>query len=180
VSIQLTVPPTIRPFRGWADPALPDGFWVVHASVLGDASGGLQSINIRFSSAGQPNVSNLWNIEQMILGMSTPSAQRVRMDFGNMDIQPVGISTGALTKLVSLLLEDLGAAPASGALAKLKDDMPIFLGSAGKEVNGDVAWDVTNILNVSFNVFVQGYFWGPGAINAEGGPQRPATGLFGQ
>jgi len=180
VSIQLTVTPLIRPYRGWFDPALPDGFWVVHTSVLGDGSGGVMSVNIRFSSAAQPNVSTLWNLEQVAIAHTNPVAGVARVDFGNMDIHPVGSSTGSLLKLFGATLVDLGTSP--GEVATPLDETvitPIFMGAAGKEVNGDLAFDMDNVNSASMSIFCQGFFWGPDAINAEGGPQRPPSALFG-
>jgi len=180
VSIQLTVGPLIRPYAGYAAPGLPDGFWAVHASVLGDATGGLQSINIRFSASVQPSVSALWNLEQLIASHSNPSNSTIRIDFGNMDIFPVGSSTGALTKQAGAILNALPVFTATEALRiNQLIDKPIFLGAAGKAVNGDIAFDMDNVDATSFSIFAQGYFWGPGALNAEGGPQRPPNSLYG-
>lgn len=177
MTIQLTTPPTIRPFRAFADPALPDGYWVTHASVLGDATGGLMSVNIRFSSAAGPNVSTLWNLEQLMMHV-TGASQDVRIDFGDMDRQPIGDSTGALFKIYQVNLADLGTAAGGRAMALPSLIAPLFLGTADKGVNGDLAFDVDNEDGTSFMVLAQGYFWGPGAVNAPGGPQRPATGLY--
>jgi len=176
MSIQLTVPPTIRPFRGFEDPALPNGYWAVHASVLGDGSGGLMSVNIRFSSATEPNPSTLWNLEQLTVS-HTGTNTLFRMDLGNMDPFPIGPSTGALRKEYEEILSATISGRSTNTTAKI---LPIFLGAAGKAVNGDLAFDVTNVNATSLSVFAQGYFWGPEAINAPGGPQRPVTGLFGR
>lgn len=180
MAISLTVTPKIRPFRGFAQPELPDGFWAAHASVLGDGSGGLQSVNIRFSSATEPNVSTLWNLEQLLIFHQNNN--NVRVDFGNMDIFPPESSTGALSKLIHLTLVDFGTAPVGRGLplTDVSSSLPIFLGAAGKDVNGDLTFDIDNVTGVSFSVFAQGYFWGPASINAPGGPQRPLTGLYGR
>ena len=178
MSIQLTVTPVIRPFRGFAEPALPDGYWVVHQSVLGDASGGLMSINIRFSSAAQPNVSTMWSMEQLLFSATADGSRDVRIDFGNMDIFPVDNSTGARQKVSRGVSNDLGSISGSAINLTTGSASKLFLGAAGKDVNGDLAFDTDNVDATSFSVFVQGYFWGPAAINAPGGPQRPATGLY--
>lgn len=179
MSIQLTVPPAIRPFRAFAEPELPDGYWAVHAAVLGDASGGLMSINVRFSTGTEPNPSSLWNLEQLMLRHTAVTALNCRIDYGNMDVQPNNGSTGALNKVYQLFLIDMGAVDTGAAGSLLSNQLPLFLGAARKEVNSDLAFDVNNVNAASFVVMAQGYFWGPGAINAPGGPQRPARGLFG-
>jgi len=178
MSVQLTVTPFIRPFRGFAEPAFPDGYWVVHQSVLGDATGGLMSVNIRFSSAAQPNVSLLWSVEQLLLSTTADGSKDVRIDFGNMDIIPIELSTGARQKVARAQSSDMGNIAGGGMNLESGTNTKIFLGAAGKDVSGDLAFDADNIDASSLSVFVQGYFWGPAAINAPGGPQRPATGLY--
>lgn len=181
MSIQLTVPPRTRSYRSYADPSLPDGYWGVHASVLGDASGGLQSVNIRFSTATEPNPSTLWNLEQLLCA-ATANPLEVRVDFGNMDIElQAEESTGAFQKVYHIDLADLGVAATGRAMGlSVMAALPIFLGAARKEVNADLAFDTDNNDGSSFSIMAQGYFWGPGAINAPGGPQRPVTGLYGR
>ena len=178
MSISLNIPPTIRPFRGYEDPALPDGYWAAHAALLGDASGGLQSINIRISTAAQPSASLIWSMEQLAIHSAVGGGVNLRIDYGGFDVFPVGISTSALVKLLHVQLNDLGTA-AGGSGLKLEDSaVPVFLGSARKDVNVDLSFDVDNNDGLGFSVFVQGYFWGPGAVNAPGGPQRPVAGLY--
>lgn len=137
------------------------------------------SVNIRFSAATSPNVSTLWNLEQLMLN-TTNLSRTVRMDFGNMDRQPIGESTGALTKLYQLQLEDFGTAAPGAGLDLDSQLLPLFLGTADKGLSGDLAFDLDNVTATSFAVMAQGFFWGPGAVNAPGGPQRPATSLYGR
>ena len=136
------------------------------------------SVDIRFSATQLPNVSTLWNIEQLMM-THTGSSLRVRMDFGNMDLQPTGDSNGALLKLMEIDLDDMGTAAVGRSMNARSRMFPLFLGSASKGVNGDVSFDLDNEDGTSFSVMAQGFFWGPGAINAPGGPQRPATSLYG-
>jgi len=181
MSIAILTTPRIRPYRGFEDPALPDGFWVVHASVLGDGSGGLQEIVIRFSSALEPAPSAIWNVEQLVINHTGLAGTVTRIDFGNMDRQAAENSTGALQKLFAFRLLDFGASFAGSAIDfGEKLNLPLFLGSSGKQISGDLSFDAPNVTATSFSVNVQGYFWGPGAINAPGGPQRPANSLYGR
>ncbi len=179
MSIAITVTPTIRPFRGYADPALPDGYWTCHAALLTDASGGLVSINIRMSAAAQPNPSTLWSLDQLAIDHSVGGPLDIRMDFGGFDIQPPQGSTGSLVKTVSISLVDMGANAPGSSLPLENLRRPIFLGAARSDVNVDLSFDAENLVGNSFGVFAQGFFWGPGAINAPGGPQRPLTSLYG-
>lgn len=181
MSISILTTPRIRPYRGFEDPGLPDGFWVVHASVLGDGSGGLQEIVIRFSSALEPAVSTLWNLEQAVVSHNGLAGTVTRVDFGNMDFQAAENSTGGLVKVFALPLLDFGASfPGSAIDFENRLNLPLFLGSARKQVSGDLSFDAPNTTGTSFSVNVQGYFWGPGAINAPGGPQRPVNSLYGR
>ncbi len=177
MSVALTVPPLIRPFRGFPEPQLPDGYWVVHASALGDLSGGVLSVNIRFSAATEPNPSTLWNLEQLAITAPTGTVG-IRVDYGNMDFHPIGTSTGSLSKLFTLNTDRTEVSSAESPLINRRL-IPVFLGQARKDVSGDLSFDVDNADGVSLSVLAQGFFWGPGAINAPGGPQRPLTSLFG-
>lgn len=179
MSVVITIPPTIRPFRGYEEAALPDGYWAAHASVLGDGSAGLASINVRFSTVTEPNASTLWNLEQLLVSV-TSSVVSFRLDYGLMDQFPVGISTGVLTKLIQGELEDFGTVAGGRALNFKSLALPLFLGAGRKDTNSDLSIDVDNVNATSLTVFAQGFFWGPGAINAPGGPQRPATSLYGR
>jgi len=179
VTVTLTIAPIIRPFRGFEDPALPDGYWAAHGGLLGDASGGLQSINIRMSSSAQPNVSLLWSLEQLVMDQSGVPGRDLRIDYGGFDIQPLQGSNGSLTKLIQLRMLDLPGFSTAVAITKSDVGRPIFLGAARKDVNVDLAFDVVNTDGSSLSVFAQGFFWGPAAVNAPGGPQRPLTSIYG-
>jgi len=180
VTITITVAPIIRPFRGFADPALPDGYWGVNVGLLGDASGGLMSINIRMSASAQPSASLLWNIEQFIVDTSLNGPRDMRLDYGGFDIFPLQGSTGSVTKLMAVRLEDMGAGIGGGSTRMGSLGLPIFLGSPRKDVNVDLSLDTDNSNGANLSWFVQGFFWGPGAVNAPGGPQRPLTSLYGR
>jgi len=179
MSITLTIAPIIRPFRGYTDPALPDGYWAAHGGILGDASGGLMSINIRMSASAQPAVSLLWNLEQLVADSTPDTNVTFRLDFGGFDVQPLQGSTGSLTKLIQLNLASINNITGQ-AMPIEQTKVPIFLGAARKDVNVDLGFDKQNVDGSSFSVFAQGYFWGPAAINAPGGPQRPLTSLYGR
>lgn len=178
MTVALTIAPITRPFRAFADPALPDGYWAAHGALLGDASGGLMSINIRISTSAQPSVSLLWSLEQLAIehnaSLTIPS---VRLDYGGFDVQPLQGSTGSLTKLVQIQLVPMEVA--SNAIGFGSIQLPIFLGAARKDVNVDLSFDLDNLDASSFSVFAQGFFWGPGAVNAPGGPQRPLNSIYG-
>jgi len=180
MAISIQIGPIIRPFRGFTDAALPDGFWVAHGAVLGDVSGGLMSVNIRFSASAQPASSLLWSMDQLIVDHTSGSVRDFRIDFGGFDLQPIQGSTGSLTKIIHFQIEDLGSAVPGSAMSISDTIRHIFLGSPRKDVNVDLSFDTDNVDANSFSVFVQGFFWGPAAINAPGGPQRPLTSLYSQ
>jgi len=178
MTVTLTDSPTLRPFAAYADPGLPEGYWASHLSLLGDATGGLQSINIRMSASAQPNPSTIWSLEQLAIFHGTGGGLNIRMDYGGFDVFPVGSSSSTLLKLLQIALFDLGTASSGSAMNLVDTKVSTFLGSARKDVNVDLSFDSDNADGVGFSVFAQGYYWGPGAINAPGGPRRPVEGLY--
>jgi len=57
--------------------------------------------------------------------------------------------------------------------------LPIFMGQPNKGIvpSGPLVEKV-NLDADRMSVKMGGYYWGPGAINSNGGPKRPLTGLY--
>jgi len=179
MSITVALPPTLRPFRGFDNPAFPAGYWAIFASVLGDVSLGLMQVSIHFQEAGDPRPSLIYSLEEMMIFTTIGGAQSVRMNVFNMDDLPTGESTGSISTNYRFRLEDLGVLALGAALSDENSRLPIFLGSPIKNANNATAvFAIDNIDAASLAVKAQGYYWGPAAINAMGGPQRPDTGLY--
>lgn len=181
MAIILTVAPLIRPFRGFSDPALPAGYWAAKSSVLGDGSGSLQSLDIRFTPSTGGTNSLMYSLEQLMINVTRNTLPDCRLDLANFDPFPSQASTGAVTVFYAF---PLVVDPAnSGRLAMSPRDMtflPLFLGATIKDANAEIGVDVDNVTATSLAVFAQGFFWTPGAINAPGGPQRPPNSVYGR
>lgn len=177
MSVILNALIAIRPFRGYADPGLPNGTWHWRLSALGDASGGLLTVQARLQIAGSPSPSQLFSLDQLMVNSTTSSvAIDARLQVQNMDRVPNMGSTGFLSDTYSLeLAPDLFGVALRVPLAQL----PLFMSQPiDNNLGSGFAVDVANALNLSLAVRGQGYFWGPEAINAPGGPRRPVDGLY--
>lgn len=64
------------------------------------------------------------------------------------------------------------------ALVGTSIPLPIFLGAPTPAVGARILFEWENVEGDSLSVKLGGYYWSIGAINAVGGPQRPAQGLF--
>jgi len=181
MAIILTVAPLIRSFRGYEDPALPAGYWFVRSAILGDASGSLMSLDIRFSTTNEPANSLMYSLEQYNVNVSRVVFLDARLDIGNFDPAPSQASTGSVTHFYAFFLTTDPAVSGRAAL-NLRDHsfLPLFLGSPNKFFGTELGTDMENVLGTSMAVNAQGYFWTPGARNAPGGPQRPPNGLYGR
>jgi len=183
MAITLAVPPSLRPFSGSLIPGFPLGLWVVFASVLGDATGGVQEIAARFQGVNDPRPSNFYSIEQLMVGLTSEAAgdTLVRLAIENMDEIPASGSTGARFEHYAIRLNTLTGIPI-GIGMRLKEGMTLryFIGAPIKNnLNAQIAIDTDNAPGISMSVKIQGYYWEAGAINAIGGLQRPITGLYG-
>jgi len=167
----------IRPFRGYEDPGLPQGFWHFRLAALGDATGGQLSVAIRFQIVGRPSPSQLWSLDQLMINSTTSStAISARLQVVNMDQVPAMGSTGALSDTYSM---ELSPDTFGVALRRQLCQLPLFVGQPiDNNLNAGLQIDVPNVNALSLNVRAQGYFWGPGAINAPGGVRRPVDGLY--
>ena len=179
MAIILTVAPLIRPFRGSEDPAMPAGWWAAKSSVLGDVSGSLMSLDIRFSSATEPATSLMYSLEQYNVNVSRATALFCRLDVGLFDGFPTQASTGSVVTFYAFVLTtDPSASGRAGMDPRDSAFLPLFLGAPQKDTTVVLGTDMDNVDATSLSVFAQGYFWTPGAINAPGGPQRPATSVY--
>jgi len=177
MTVVVAAPPAFRNFRGWADPGLPDGYWYYENSSLGDASGGLNIIQVTFQAVDEPAPSLIWSLEQFNLH-STAGVETAKITITNMDRVP---QLGAGINLVRAYAIELVSTPIGAALALRDMVVPIFLGQAiDNNQISDLQFDAANSNGQVILLHAQGYFWGPGAINAEGGPRRPLGSIFGQ
>jgi len=178
------VPIQHRPFRGSDDPGLPAGIWIVQSSVLGDAGGGVLTLDILFKdgSLPVPESSFLYSLEQLSLFTSANLQQRGSMNPSNWDEITPG-ATGTTATIFRLTLNEMdgvNGAAWGGEMAGRPGYIGWFLGQVRKNTtNTIVRFQVDNVVANSLGVKAEGYYWGPRSVNAEGGPRRPVGSLYG-
>ena len=181
MSVANLTPIQHRPFRGSRDPGLPKGIWLVQGSVLGDAGGGTLSFDILFKDGSLPNPESslFYNIEQKLVVSSLDGGINVFMNPANWDEISPG-ATGSTFQGYALVLADLGLTNGSGENgSNVQGPLPWFLGQVRKNAtNTIIRFSMANTA-VSLAVKAEGYYWGPEAINAPGGPRRPGDSLYG-
>lgn len=160
-----------RPFSGYADPRLPIGTWAVNAGVTGDASGGLRVAQIVFVLATAPRASLMWSLEQMHVEDSDNNSKNGNIVASNLDpiissrTWRIGLGDSTTTALLVL--------PAT------YPTFPLWLG--GQAVGALTASLDISFANINASVLVvsaEGYIWAARSRSIEGGPQRPAQGLY--
>lgn len=183
MSIALAVPATVRPFAGFDELWYPIGTWLAVLSVLGDASGGLMTVNIRMQNAGANAAALYWSLEQLMVNSTVAGPRSVRLQIVNMDPFPIQPSTGALNDNYHVLLDDAGGTSAAENM-RLQDSqagLPLFLGRPQPDGNNaGLAVDDANVTGTSLGVRAQGYVWSARSIVAPGGLRRPIDGLYSQ
>jgi len=167
----------IRNFNGYQEPGLPAGYWHFELSSLGDASGGLNSVLVRFQVAGSPSPSQLWSLEHLNVSSSGIGVGVLaRLQITNMDLVPPMGSNGATAFTYTLTL----IAGVFGVDMEYQNSpIQLFLGRAiDNNLNAGFQVDYDNVDATSLRIRAGGYFWPPGAATADGGPRRPLQGLY--
>lgn len=169
----------VLPWRAFADPAFPEGAWICALSIAENASGDPVTAAIDFQTDTAALSSRMWSLEQLaVQKLNSLGSAAVQLIPRNMEtFQRAQLpSTGWRLNLVSL-----PAVPGGRGLDPRDTGLfPIFFGApriAG--VNAGFELVTENDLTNRLNVVAFGYFWGPGARMAPGGPQRPTTGPWG-
>lgn len=166
--------------RSWGaspDPALPEGAWICQVVATGDATGGPLIAQIDFQKANTSLSSRLFSLEQMSLVMSQNVSTFWDLHTFNLEtFERLGIANRVWPLTLVQISENTGDAIPLGELAGL----PLFLGSPSVQgVAAGIDFRTSNQDGPTFTAFCQGYFWGPGALTAPGGPQRPLRSMYG-
>jgi len=168
----------LRPWNAYQEPAFPEGQWFAHFLIAHAGGGGLVTAEAIFQEAGESLSSRLWSLEQITyetLGVLGGSVIEVRtLNLETFQRAQVANQSWGLT-LISL--------PSTGRaiIGREAAFLPWFLGAP--RIEGLSAG--LNIIAIDGGIgersgmMLQGYYWGPAARNAAGGPQRPPTGLYG-
>jgi len=179
VAVSGTFRVDVRPYSGYDNPSLPIAAWIAQAGIVGDASGGDLFINFEFRGADDNQVSELFNLEQMAIDTSSgAAAEDLLMDTRNMDSlaqnRPVSDQRWAIS-LANIISGEGVALPMTRS-----NILPIWLGAPnGVEGESGLRFQFDNVDLQLYQIVIQGYIWGPRSVLAQGGPQRPVGGLFG-
>jgi len=175
--------------RAWAFPTvpgLPDGYWTIGGDDVGDASGGSMVWQHFFAqpSSGFGDPSSFFSIEQMVMSVTIDLDRLVQIVISGMD-QNTQVPTSTSTGVVCIYTVPLTADGISSASIRPDQGVnsKIWVGRFAGVTPGD-----SGLINLttpnptatdSFRVKLQGFFWGPEAMNAPGGLQRPVNGIYG-
>lgn len=167
---------TFLPFRSPAG-GFPDGIWASQLTVIMDASGGEAIMNHNLLTFTEPFSALMLTIEQMFVDTTGASgAEFLLQVIGFEEHNPVGNNN----LLMAMSTKDtVGTASALGPSDLLRK--PIFLGRADRTSGqaSTISLRTLNVNGISIRDSLYGYYWGPGAMNEPGGPQRPPGSLFG-
>ncbi len=168
----------IRPYSGYQAPRLPVASWIAQSGQVGDASGGIVRANFLFELEGGVRITELFNIEQMAVDMTSTTARQFHLATVNMDT--LAPTRQASPQIWSLITE-AGINNFDAMDPRRLAGLPLWLGAPASDAPaGDKGVSVTfaNVDLLLYAVTLQGYMWGPRAVLAEGGPRRPVGGFF--
>lgn len=168
-----------RRFSGYDDPRYPLGSWFAEVQATGDASGDINELDIVFTlqSAAGLN-SNMYSLE--FFSTSTSDAAERFAVIRTINIG--GPSTAGLDHAFSIATRRGDASLAlSPVTPEALNIVPWFLGSQRVlGVTSLIAIQGNNVLGLVRRFAAEGYYWGARSVLANGGPQRPPTGLYRQ
>jgi len=167
----------VRPYSGYDDPSLPIAAWIAQAGIVGDASGGSVFIDFLFQRSDDPQISELFNLEQLSADTSTGVDRSFSIETLAMDTLAPN-RPASPQKWADNVFNVSGVGIAATSIRST--ELPLWLGAPNRvEGNGGIRIIFTNINLLLYAVTVQGYMWGPRSVLAQGGPRRPLDGLFG-
>ena len=168
----------VRPYSGYNDPSLPIAAWIAQGSLVGDASGGTLTFAFRIQTDGDPQISELYNLEALQYDTSNEAIQDVILSTRNMD----SLSSFRAVFDQRWVFQTEGAAATNRSAGRLDRGtiLPLWFGSPNRdEGDADIRLETVNNDLRLYLATLQGYMWGPRSVLAEGGPRRPVGGLFG-
>jgi len=162
-------------------PGGPAGLWTLAGASEGDASGGDATWLHTFSTAGiSTQDTNFYSIEQVMFTTSTAATRQTTVEIANMDID---VLPATATPIVSRYLFDTVSDGNDGVVPATQINPKIFIGRWRDRALGGAGTIAIRSANpgaaATYDVKVQGYWWGPGAMNAPGGLIRPPNGIYG-
>jgi len=176
VPVVTAQPVSYRRYQGYADPRFPEGFWFSKVTATGDASGNPMTLTHILADGSNPLSSRIWSLEQVALRVSVAQARQDIIRMGGLR-DPTLTGTLQVEWILQRIAPDVGAF--SGWQARDMAFLPVHLG--GQRVGGTSAFVEVDTINENGAVHVfyaTGYWWGARSVLADGGPQRPLTGIF--
>jgi len=169
----------VRPYSGYSDPGLPVAAYVAQAGLAGDASGGTAVLNFIFMGEQEEQITELFNLEQISIDTDSATVENILMETVNMDTLARNRAASPQKWHLSTV-----ALPATGDSALPVEQMagfPLWLGAPNLLAVSGTAQLRFRFNNADLRLYaitIQGYIWSARSILAEGGPRRPAEGLF--
>ena len=164
------------PFRS-AGGAFPAGIWTSQLLAIGDASGGDILLIHEVFTLTEPFSALLLTLEQVQLDIDQNApAEWLFQAVGFEEHNPVGNNNITIAFNTVASIGNVSAQAPGDLLRK-----PLFLGRCDR-TSGQASEISLRSANNDLNAFrdaLYGYYWGPEAMNAPGGPQRPPGSLFG-
>ncbi len=177
MAVSVEGPIFIRPYRGFDNPALPVAHWMAAEFLLGDLTGGSADFTIFFKPGGQPLSGRLFNLEELLFSSSINTEPPVSLQTIGMDRFNALLGPSTWDQSFQLQQGNFESTqPATLSLA-----FPAFLGAAVSVPTAAALQATVANTNGNFNrLRAMGYIWEARSLLAEGGPQRPATSLYGR
>lgn len=163
------------PFLAFPDPRLPTAIWFANGFLIGDASGGNMTIQVRLRPAGERQfIGNYWSLEQLHYQHSDDAGNRFTVQgFQVFD------GGGAVEPGLPLALERTLASESQLAV-RGGPPMPMFLGGSDNPADEQrMTFIHANVLADNMQVAVMGYRWDSSVRSLQGGPLRPPGSVFG-
>ncbi len=170
------------PWGGSPLPAEPASIWRGNASLPSDASGGTNTITFRLSLVGAPISGFVYSLEQVSIRVDSSAADIPALIVANLGWIPAELGGAAQfdARWHITLLHDAGVLIASMTPEQTDGMRGTLLGGPIPQatLDGRVRVTIPNTDTETVNVFVMGYVWEQLAVSRQGGPKRPANGLF--
>jgi len=167
----------VRPYSGYEDPSFPIATYIASGTEVGNGTGGTMVLRYLFQRAVAQDISELYNIEQFAIHVDENMDIGANIETLNMD--HLGGPILALIQRWNLLLDFAGVGMGCATSIQSQNGLPKWLGRPQTGVDAGVQIEFVNTLLVNYTATLQGYIWGPRAVLAQGGPQRPPFGYFG-
>jgi len=179
MSVIAEIPVSRRIWRGSDNPGLPVGLWIAQQVILGDASGGDQTIEIIMSREGGRTGGFYYNLEQLEAHMTSEAVDGLDMAIIAINWERTGSFGLANRQWVAQVFDNN-----NGASALAYDRLPrfpIFLGATSvvPAISTSLNIETDNQDGVTLVVTAQGYVWEPRSLEAQGGLSRPPWSIYG-